>query len=49
MSGHKIKIPGFKIDKKTGAVVKKQSYQSVSEKLQRGSSKKQKPVRRTAG
>lgn len=49
MSGHKIKVTGVKVDPKTGKLVKKQSYQSVSEKLQRGSSKKQKPVRRTAG
>ena len=49
MSGHKIKVTGVKVDPKTGKLVKKHSYANAIENLQRGSSKKQKPVRRTAG
>lgn len=47
-TGHKIKLPrGFKLDKKTGKVVRKPSFASVSDQLQRGSAKKQRVVRRT--
>lgn len=49
MSGHKIKVTGVKVDPKTGKLVKKHAYANVSQKLQRGASKKQRPVRRTAG
>ncbi len=47
-TGRKIQLPkGFKLDKKTGKVVRKTSYASVSDRLQRGASKKQRVVRRT--
>jgi hypothetical protein len=50
MSGHKIRLPkGFKIDKATGKIVRKPNYASVSERLQRGSDKKQRVVKRQPG